>query len=103
MAAASVWSYRLCGIAVDDERVVRGLDWLASDYSVVSNDGSGSQSDYYYAYTLAKAMILSNKLMAWEIVTRWVTRNDYTLKPTENPAGESGAEEKNTFHKELIS
>ncbi len=57
MTAAGVWSHRLCGVAETDERVVRAMAWLADDanYMVGYN--------YYYALTLSKAMVMSNKVL----------------------------------------
>ncbi|MCY2987311.1 MAG: Ig-like domain-containing protein, partial [Planctomycetota bacterium] len=61
MTAASVWSYRLCGIDQSDPRVTGGMDWLARNYSVSNNDGTGWAAEFYYAVTLAKALVMSHK------------------------------------------
>ncbi len=61
MTAASVWSYRLCGVAADDSRVTRGLDWLGRNYSLYSNDGWGRRSDTYYWLTFGKSLVMSHK------------------------------------------
>ncbi len=62
MTAASVWSYSLCGIAPDDYRVKGGSDWLERNYSV-TNTGGAASSEYYYKVTLAKALVMSRKVM----------------------------------------
>ena len=62
MTAASVWSYPMCKIPDTDPRVRGGIDWLAADYTLSNPEevpGWGLRFDYYYKYTLAKALVLN--------------------------------------------
>jgi squalene-hopene/tetraprenyl-beta-curcumene cyclase len=58
MTAAGVKGLIQCGISKDDQRVMKGLKWLAQNYSVDVNpgrqDGSGGQGYYYYLLALAE-------------------------------------------------
>jgi len=67
MTAASVWSYLLCGVGPGEVPVADGLQWLAENYSLISNDGWGRTSDYYYALTFAKALTMSHKTKLGDI------------------------------------
>jgi squalene-hopene/tetraprenyl-beta-curcumene cyclase len=67
MTAASVWSYLLCGVGPGGAPVDNGLEWLEENYSLISNDGSGRISDYYYALTFAKALTMSHKTKLGDI------------------------------------
>jgi squalene-hopene/tetraprenyl-beta-curcumene cyclase len=61
MTAAAIWSYVLSGLPQSDQRVINAMSWLTNNYSVTSNDGWGSTSDYYYALTFAKALTMSHR------------------------------------------
>lgn len=70
MTAASVWSHSICNLSdkcpeVEQDKVTDGVDsgiqWLSDRYSVTNNDGWGARFEYYYAVTLAKALVMSHK------------------------------------------
>ena len=69
MTAASVWGYSICNVSdqcseVDDNihaGIDSGIQWLSDRYSVTNNDGWGTRFEYYYAVTLAKALVMSHK------------------------------------------
>ena len=46
-----------CGHGESDKRLVKGLEWLAKNFSVRTNPGGGGQS-YYYLYGLERVGIL---------------------------------------------
>jgi squalene-hopene/tetraprenyl-beta-curcumene cyclase len=60
MTYAGVKSLIYCGVAKDDERVKKALDWIGKHYTLGENPGmptEGSQKGiYYYYHTFAKAM-----------------------------------------------
>ena len=64
MTAAGIWSLRLCGVAVTDERVQAGLNWLINNEDCGFNDNPGHPYDqancflYYYYMTIAKALTM---------------------------------------------
>ncbi len=60
MTAAGIWSYRLSGVQVTDERVRHALEWMESyeDCSFDDNPNEGSSWLYYYYMTIAKALVM---------------------------------------------
>ena len=62
ITAGGIWSLRLCGVGVPDERVQAGLKWLANneDCSFDDNPGmsDGRQFQYYYYMSIAKALTM---------------------------------------------
>jgi squalene-hopene/tetraprenyl-beta-curcumene cyclase len=64
MTAAGIWSLRLCGVAVADERVQAGLNWLTNNEDCSFDDNPGHPYDqahcflYYYYMTIAKALTM---------------------------------------------
>jgi squalene-hopene/tetraprenyl-beta-curcumene cyclase len=64
MTAAGIWSLRLCGVAVTDERVQAGLNWLINNEDCSFDDNPGHPYDqahcflYYYYMTIAKALTM---------------------------------------------
>jgi squalene-hopene/tetraprenyl-beta-curcumene cyclase len=64
MTAAGIWSLRLCGVAVADERVQAGLNWLINNEDCSFDDNPGHPYDqahcflYYYYMTIAKALTM---------------------------------------------
>jgi len=64
MTAAGIWSLRLCGVAVTDERVQAGLNWLVNNEDCGFDDNPGHPYDqahcflYYYYMTIAKALTM---------------------------------------------
>jgi len=64
MTAAGIWSLRLCGVRVRDERIQAGLNWLTNNEDCSFDDNPGHPYDqghcflYYYYMTIAKALTM---------------------------------------------
>jgi hypothetical protein len=58
MSAAGVWSLRLAGVPVEDDRVQDGLAWLNCHDFYDRNPQGGRQNHYYFLWTAAKAFTM---------------------------------------------
>lgn len=56
MTYAGFKSYAYARLASDDPRVVAALDWIANNYTVHENPGIGTDGQYYYYLTFARAL-----------------------------------------------
>ena len=62
MTAAGIWSYRLCGVSENDQRVIKALEWLKNNdtnMTFIQNTSHNNSHRYYYYMSLAKALALS--------------------------------------------
>jgi squalene-hopene/tetraprenyl-beta-curcumene cyclase len=60
MTYAGVKSLIYCGVAKDDSRVVKALEWIGKNYTLDKNPGMPADGSvkglYYYYHTFAKTM-----------------------------------------------
>ena len=56
MTTAAVMALRICGVPLEDDRLVRGINWLDSHFTVSQNPGLGTVWHYYYLWTLERSM-----------------------------------------------
>ena len=72
MTAAGLWSYRLCGVSENDQRVLNAIEWLRNndeEMTFTINTSHNNKHRYYYYMSFAKAMAISflspNQQGAW--------------------------------------